>query len=280
MAELRSLFNRARGFARELSDRGLVTYAASCAFYSFLSLFPMAALAASLVPCIGVSEAALLRFLGSVAPVGVAALLQAILSNVYENVFPALPLSLLALLWSAAQAFSELLKGMTAMTDPARQAGFLKRRLRAILLTMALLMTLLLSLSVLIFGARLALFIGYLFPQVRGLMALFLRLRHLFMGALLWLLFVFLYRSIPDQRFSFREVRTGAALSTVAWIAFSGLFSLYAALFFDLSLYGGMAAMALTMLWLFYCQYIVLVGAGLCARQRSKKEAPRLATAS
>jgi membrane protein len=257
-----------------------VTYAASCAFYSFLSLFPMAALAASLVPCIGVSEAALLRFLGTVAPVGVAALLQAILSNVYENVFPALPLSLLALLWSAAQAFSELLKGMTAMTDPARQAGFLKRRLRAILLTMALLMMLLLSLSVLIFGARLALFIGYLFPQVRGLMALFLRLRHLFMGALLWLLFVFLYRSIPDQRFSFREVRTGAALSTVAWIAFSGLFSLYAALFFDLSLYGGMAAMALTMLWLFYCQYIVLVGAGVCARQRSKKEAPRLATAS
>ena len=51
-------------------------------------------------------------------------------------------LSLLALLWSAAQAFSELLKGMTAMTDPARQAGFLKRRLRAILLTMALLMSL------------------------------------------------------------------------------------------------------------------------------------------
>lgn len=279
MADLRSLFNRARGFARELNGRGLVTYAASCAFYSFLSLFPMAALAASLVPCIGVSEAALLRFLGTVAPVGVAALLQAILSNVYENVFPALPLSLLALLWSAAQAFSELLKGMTAMTDPARQAGFLKRRLRAILLTMALLM-MLLSLSVLIFGARLALFIGYLFPQVRGLMALFLRLRHLFMGALLWLLFVFLYRSIPDQRFSFREVRTGAALSTVAWIAFSGLFSLYAALFFDLSLYGGIAAMALTMLWLFYCQYIVLVGAGVCARQRSKKEAPRLATAS
>ena len=66
----------------------------------------------------------------------------------------------------------------------------------------------------------------------------------------------------------------------MAWIAFSGLFSLYAALFFDLSLYGGMAAMALTMLWLFYCQYIVLVGAGVCARQRSKKEAPRLATAS
>ena len=265
MAELRSLFNRARGFARELNDRGLVTYAASCAFYSFLSLFPMAALAASLVPCIGVSEAALLRFLGSVAPVGVATLLQAILSNVYENVFPALPL---------------LLKGMTAMTDPARQAGFLKRRLRAILLTMALLMMMLLSLSVLIFGARLALFIVYLFPQVRGLMALFLRLRHLFMGALLWLLFVFLYRSIPDQRFSFREVRTGAALFTVAWIAFSGLFSLYASRFFDLTLYGGMAAMALTMLWLFYCQYIVLVGAGLCARQRSKKEAPRLVTAS
>ena len=119
---------------------------------------------------------------------------------------------------------------------------------------MALLTTLLLSLAVLIFGARIALLIGYLFPQVRGLLVMFLRLRHLFMGMLLWLLFVFLYRSIPGQRFSFREVRTGAALSTIAWIAFSSLFSLYAGRFFDLTLYGGMAAMALTMLWLFYCQ--------------------------
>ena len=59
-----------------LSDRGLVTYAASCAFYSFLSLFPMAALAASLVPCIGVSEAALLRFLDGIAPTGVSVLLK------------------------------------------------------------------------------------------------------------------------------------------------------------------------------------------------------------
>ncbi len=280
MAELRSLFNRVRGLFDELNGRGLVTCAASCAFYSFLSLFPVAALAASLVPCLGIDQAALLRFLGSIAPEGVGALLQAILSNVYEHVFPALPLSILALLWSAAQAFSELLKGMAAMTDPTRQTGFLARRLRAILLTMALLTTLLLSLSILIFGARVALFLGVLFPRITGLLLLFLRLRHLFMAILLWLLFVFLYRSIPCQRFTFREVRTGAALAAAAWICFSALFSLYASRFFDLTLYGGMAAMALTMLWLFYCQYIVLVGAGICAWKRRKKEAALMATAS
>lgn len=263
-----------------LSHRGLVTYAASCAFYSFLSLFPMAALAASLVPCVGVSEAALLRFLDGVAPVGVSALLKTILTNVYENVFPALPLSLLVLLWSAAQAFSELLKGMAAMTDPTFQGGFLRRRLRAILLILALLAALLLSLAVLIFGARVALLLGLLFPQATGLLTLVLQLRHLVMALLLWLLFVFLYRSIPGQRFSFREVRTGAALSTAAWIGFSTLFSLYVSRFFDLTLYGSMATMAVTMLWLFYCQYIVLAGAGLCAWKRNEKEAVSMATAS
>ena len=263
-----------------LSHRGLATYAASCAFYSFLSLFPMAALAASLVPCAGVSEAALLRFLDGVAPTGVSTLLKVILSNVYENAFPALPLSILVLLWSAAQAFSELLKGMAALTDPVRQAGFLRRRLRAILLILALLATLLLSLGVLIFGARIALLLGLLFPQSAGLLILVLRLRHLVMAALLWLLFVFLYRSIPGQRFSFREVRTGAALATVAWIVFSALFSLYVGRMWDLTLYGSMAAMAITMLWLFYCQYIVLVGAGLCAWKRNEKEAALMTTAS
>ena len=263
-----------------LSGRGLVTYAASCAFYSFLSLFPTAVLAASLVPCVGVDQAAFLRFMEGIVPEGVSVLLKAILTNVYENVFPALPLSILVLLWSSAQAFSELLKGMSALTDPELQSGFLRRRLRAILLILALLVTLLLSLSVLIFGERIALFLGLLYPAASGLLILVLRLRHLVMAVLLWLLFVFLYRSIPGQRFSFRDVRIGAAFATLAWIVFSALYSLYVSLFWDLTLYGSMAAMAITMLWLFYCQYIVLAGAGLCTWKHNEKEAAAMATAS
>ena len=273
MAELRRRFNRVKIFADALSRRGLVTCAASCAFYSFLSLFPLAALAASLVPCVGIDQRVLFRFLDRIAPVAVAALLKTILSNVYENVFPALPISLLVLLWSAAQAFSELLKGMAAMAAPCCQTGYLKRRLRAILMTAALLTTLLLSLAMLIFGARIALLLGIIYPGLAGLLRLVLWLRYLVMAALLWLLFVFLYRSIPGQRLSFQEVRWGAALAAAAWIVFSALFSLYAGRLFDLTLYGSMAAMALTMLWLFYCQYILLAGAGLCAWKRTKKEA-------
>ena len=280
MAELRFLFNRTREILVTLNSRGIVTYAASCAFYSFLSLFPLAALAASLVPCAGIPEAALLQYLECIAPVGVAALLRSILSNVYAHVFPALPVSILALLWSSAQAFAEMLKGMTAMIGPTRQTGFLRRRLRAILLTMALLATLLLSLAVLIFGARIVLLLALLFPQTSGLLMLFLRLRHLGMALLLWLLFAFLYRSIPDRRFSFRQVRGGAALAAGAWIAFSALFSLYADRYWNLTLYGSMAALALTMLWLFYCQYIVLAGAGVCAFCAAKKEAVPAETAS
>lgn len=273
MAELKALFNLARGFFGTLNDRGLVTCAASCAFYSFLSLFPMAALAASLVPFAGVDQAALLRFWDGIVPASVATLLRAILANVYENVFPTLPISVLLLLWSSAQAFSELLKGMAAMAHPGRQTGFFKRRLRAVLLTMALLLTLLLSLAVLIFGTRIVFLLALVYPQHTGLLRLALLLRYLVMAALLWLLLIFLYRSIPGRQFSFREVRMSAALAAAAWVLFSALFSLYAGRFLNLTLYGSMAAMALTMLWLFYCQYIVLVGAGLCAWGRGKKEA-------
>ena len=272
MDKIKALFYRVKLYAGTLSDRGLATYAASCAFYSFLSLFPMAVLAASLIPCVGVSEAALVYLLGRIAPASVMELIRAILANVYEHVFPALPLSLLVLLWSSAQAFSELLKGMAAMAGPGHATGYLKQRLRAILLTMALLLTLLLSLVVLVFGSRVALFVGLVYPRLAHLLNLFLWLRYVVMVVLLWLLFVFLYRSIPGLRLSFREVRVGAALTAASWMLFSVLFSLYADRFLDLSLYGSMATMALTMLWLFYCQYILLIGAALCAWKRSKKE--------
>ncbi len=249
-----------------------MTYAASCAFYAFLSLFPLAALAASLVPCFGVDQAALLHLLEKIVPARVDLLLKAILANVYENIFPALPLSMLVLLWSSAQALSELLKGMNAMTGSDLQAGYLKRRLRAVLLTAALLITLMLSLSVLIFGARIAFFLGLVYPHHIELLRLFLWIRYLIMALLLWLLFVFLYRSIPSRRFSFREVRTGAAFAAVVWIIFTALFSLFADRFMNLTLYGNMAAMALAMLWLFYCQHIILIGAGICAVCAEKRK--------
>ncbi len=279
MAELRSLFIKFKAFAGALSDRGLATYAASCAFYSFLSLFPMTALAASLVPCVGVDEAALLHFLDGFAPASVAVVLKVILSNVFENVFPALPLSLMALLWSAAQSFAELLKGMAVIAQ-SRGTSFLRRRLRAILLTLALLATLILSLWVLVFGEKIAFLLKSLYPDITELLGFLLRVRYLIVALLLWLLFAFLYRSIPGRQLSFREVRAVAALIAAAWIVFSALFSLYASRFLDLTLYGGMAAMALTMLWLFYCQYIVLAGAGLCAEWHAKKEAVPARTAS
>lgn len=280
MAELKTLFKGVKGFADTLSRRGLATYAASCAFYAFLSLFPLAALAASLVPCVGVDEAALLRLIDSIAPAEVTEVLETILTNVYAHVFPALPLSILMLLWSAAQAFAELLKGMRAMTEPGQETSFLRRRLRAIFLTLALLLILLLSLSVLIFGTRIVLLLTILHPNMAGLLAILLRLRYLAMTALLWLLFLFLYRSIPGRGFTCRQARLGAALAAGAWMAFSALFSVYATRFFDLTLYGSMAALTLTMLWLFYCQYIVLVGAGLCGYLQNKTEAAREMTAS
>ncbi len=148
------------------------------------------------------------------------------------------------------------------------------------LLTAALLTALLLSLAVLVFGTRIALLVGLVHPEARGTVALILRLRYLAMAGVLWLMFVFLYRFIPGKRYSFREAGIGAALAAGAWIAFSSFFSLYADHFLDLTLYGSMAALALIMLWLFYCQYIILIGAGICAWKHSKKEAVPLGTAS
>ena len=274
MADLRTLFTRIKDFARTLNQRGIVTHAASGAFYTFLSLFPLTALAASLIPCVGISQASLFHLLDGFVPSGVSALLQAILSNVYQNVFPALPVSLLVLLWSAARSFSELLRGMAAMAgDPA--VRYLRRHLRAILLTVALLLTLLLSFSLLIFGARIAVGMERTAPKaVVGTWALVLRLRYIGMAALLWLLFVFLFRSIPNCSFTFQEVRLAAALSAAAWILFSALFSLYASHLLDLSLYGSMATMVVTMLWLYFCLYLFFFGAEINAWKENPDSFP------
>ena len=85
------------------------------------------------------------------------------------------------------------------------------------------------------------------------------------------------YGELAPENMTADKVRETLDIVKSNGLVFSALFSLYANQFMDLSLYGSMAAMAMTMLWLFYCQYILLIGAAVCAW---KKEAVSLKTAS
>jgi hypothetical protein len=115
-----------------------------------------------------------------------------------------------------------------------------------------------------VFPHRLALQDYLLMTTHPILLALLSRLdfRSLLLLLLLTLLFAAMYALLPGRRNSFRKSLPGAALASSLWLTFSWLFSLYVEYFTRYTnIYGSIYALALGMLWLYFCISIFFYGA-------------------
>ncbi|MBR4868313.1 MAG: YihY/virulence factor BrkB family protein, partial [Clostridia bacterium] len=73
-------------------------------------------------------------------------------------------------------------------------------------------------------------------------------------------LFLLLYLWAPNRRSSILRELPGAMLAALGWIVFSLLYSLYLS-HVNTYIFGSLAAAVFIMLWLYFCIYILFVGA-------------------
>ena len=99
-------------------------------------------------------------------------------------------------------------------------------------------------------------------PILGDLVGLILSFRSLVTMAILTLFFLLLYIALPNRKSNiFREL-PGAIITAGGWLGFSFLFSFYIDHMGNFSYtYGSVAALAICMLWLYFCMYILFIGA-------------------
>ena len=87
------------------------------------------------------------------------------------------------------------------------------------------------------------------------------------------LIFTLMYMVLPNGRNGFGSSLPGGILSSVGWLVFSDLFSIYVEHFNRYSLiYGSVYALALGMLWLYCCLSILFYGGALNHWLSSRKK--------
>ena len=97
-------------------------------------------------------------------------------------------------------------------------------------------------------------------------------LRFFLLGFLQTALFAAMFTALPSHRGRLRDSLPGAFLSALGWLIFSHLFSLYVEHASGFSrVYGDLYAVALSMLWLYFCVSILLYG-GLLNRILAEPE--------
>ena len=238
-------------------------FATSGAYYLFLSLGPLIVIMLSVLPYTPLTESQVLSVFLEFAPDAFRQLINTIISQVYSSSFTAIGLSLLVELWSAGKFFASLMRGIGEIYDGSRFAGFFRRRIFGALFTLAIILLILASILLTLFGQGILRFVQTYIPPLEHTISLILRLHWPVFIVAMTVINALMFRFVPKHNSRFTTHLPGAFLAALGWLGFSQLFTMLVERFNLFSIYGSLAAMILSMFWIYCCLYIMFLGAWL-----------------
>ncbi|MBQ3277081.1 MAG: YihY/virulence factor BrkB family protein [Oscillospiraceae bacterium] len=280
MNKIRKLIDSIQKNTDFISRWQLAASASSTAFWFFLSLVPIVMLITSILPYTSLTEEQVLTAVTPVFPASFNALIRVILADVFASSLGVLSVSVLATVWSSGRGFASLIRGLELVYEQKHRSGFLPRRARGVIYTLCMVLAMVLSIVLGGFGRQIIRLTERYLPGIRPVIAFLLHFRFVLVIALLTLFFCGIYRWATNVRPRFRELFPGALLAAGGWCLFTWLFSALVAATGSYGTYGNLASVVAVMLWLYYCQYILLMGAcfnralpriaGLMSRRREE----------
>ena len=252
-----------RGFNQNLIRCHVGTFSAAGSFFLFLSLVPFFILLCSILPYTRITQDTLTMHISAFLPASMNTLIQNIISEVYDGPLLTLPVSFLITIWSSSKAFASLMRGIDEVYGVTEKDSFLLLRFRASLYTLLLLLAIVSTLSIMVFGLSIKSFVVFSYPKTAQVFDFLLHFRYLFMFFALALAFTCFYKWIPDKKLKITSQLPGAAFASAAWIILSHAFSFYVSHAENSGIYGSLVTIIMAMLWMYYCMYIVLLGANL-----------------
>jgi membrane protein len=227
----------------------------------------------------------------TVMPAEAASLLRDSLLRTSQSSGGGLAMTLVGLLlavWTTTSAATTLMTGITRAYDRDDERGFLRKRLVALLVVFALVVSAGLVVGFLVLGPHLQQWIGSTLDAERlTAWAWWTAQWPILLGTLLFAFAVVLYLGPDVDQRTWKLVTPGAVVAVVVWLAASGGFAFYVARFGSYEkTWGSLAAVVVTLVWLWLTSAALLFGAEINAeaarvadeRSRSQSEPDHDAT--
>lgn len=251
-------------FIAEIMKQNISAYAASTAFFSFISTIPALVLVCYILPYTPLTQENLLTAIETVMPDTVLPMISNIIAEVYEKSTVAISVSTILLIWTAGKGMMALIQGLNAINEAEEKRNYFVVRLVASLYTLVMIVAVVVSLFIMVFGESIFLQVrGFLdvIPHISVIIETLMHFRIFIVIIVLTLVFTFIYWLVPNKKLRYKKQLPGAMFSAIAWSIFSYAFSLYVDIFHGFSVYGSMTFVVVIMLWFYFCMYIILIGA-------------------
>lgn len=244
--------------------------AAQLAYYFLLALFPALLFLTALIGLFPLKDTMpeLMQYLRTVLPADALSLLERYLENVVQGSGgDILSLGLLGALWASSSGVTAIMESLNVVYGATETRPYWKVRLIASLLTIGLAGFIILSITLILYGAR----IGEWIANIVGLGWLFLLSWNVLQWPVAVLLMLFalalIYDICPDVAHDWRWVTPGSVCAVALWLILSLGFKAYVEHFGNYNAaYGSIAGVIVLMLWLYLTGIVMLLGGEINAQ--------------
>ena len=247
---------------RRISGLQVPLYAANASFFMVLAVFPGLLLLLGLLRYTPLEVERLGEMLAGFLPEALAEGAEELILLTYDNTSGiTLGVSVVTTVWSAGRGIYGMIAGLNAVYELEETRGYVQIRFLSVIYTFAFLLVLILTLGLHVFGTKLLVLLQKAsHPMLRMVLGV-VDLRFLLLLLLQTVVFTVLYMVLPNGKNRFGDSLPGAILASSGWLVFSDLYSIYVEHFAHMSnVYGSVYAVALSLLWLYFCMAILFYG--------------------
>lgn len=252
---MNGFISRINHFVKRIGKHNLSAYAAQTAFFVLLAFFPFSMIVLETLKYLPFDKEEFSALILSITPSSIGPAVKNIINGLYSKQAKLIPVSAIAALWSSSKGIYSLMRGLNEVYECNEKRNYFKRRACAVLYTVVFIAALVFTIGLMLMGKW---FIEETIVKF-GYKALLVAVKMITQAAVLSVLFAVIYYFLPAEKSPISLHLPGAVLSACGWVIFTELYSIYVSLT-DTDIYGSLSTVMLTMLWLYVCMYILLIG--------------------
>lgn len=256
------IFIKVNNFLKRLEKHHVNEYAIQCAYYVILSFIPFLILLFSTIQFTNIGKDAIYFWVTDLIPGNMSGFVEGIVKEASFKSIGTLSLSIVFTLWSAGRGFFALSKGFHYVYETPKEYNYWFLKLKSMVYTIIFIIMIIVALLLVAFGRTIAEFLQNKYMGLSTTINILLNLRGFWQILILFFIFWLMYKFVPNHKVKFRTQVYGALFSAIGWYILSWAFSVYLDIFKNFSvIYGSLTSIMLLMIWVYWCMYILLLGA-------------------
>lgn len=261
MSNLDKYKSKVKKIILKLKEDNISEYAAEAAYFTIMSFIPFALFFITLIKFANINKNTIFVILNEIIPSNISNILLNIIEEIYFKSTETLSFSLIIIIWAAGKGFFSLSKGIKNIYKIDIKNNFLLR-ITGSIYTLILVITIIVFLILLVLGKSIYIWIMKKYYQISFIISFIYKFRSVLFTFVMTTVFYFLYKLISRNDEKNLSHSYGAIFSAISWQILSYFISVYVNVSNNFSvLYGSLSSLILIMLWVYFCMYIILIGA-------------------